>query len=71
MLRLFVLAAAHILEGESSEQCHAGVLEVLERGIRRLQRWREVHERDFPNDKHDIPDPDGINTVLESSTTAR
>ena len=36
------------------------MLEVLECGARRLQRWREVHERDFPRDKHTIADPDCI-----------
>ena len=44
-LRSLILSSACTLTGESSEQTCAAVLEQIKSGGRRLERWREVHER--------------------------
>ena len=60
-LKPLILSAAHILEGESSEQTCAAVLKQIESGGARLGRWAEVHEHMHPDDAHDIPDVSEMN----------
>ena len=60
-LKPLILSAAHVLQGESSEQTCAAVLKQIVSGGARLGRWVEVHERDHPDDEHDIPDVSEMN----------
>ena len=53
-----ILRAAFVTEGETSEQQVADILsKVFERGVRKLERLREVFEELFPGVPHNIPDP--------------
>ena len=55
MLKPLLVSCSHILEGETSEQQCEAVLDMLERGGKRLTRLAAVFTRLFPNHPHDIP----------------
>ena len=60
-LKPLILSCACVVEGETSEQTCEAVLKEIEEGATLIQDWREVHQRKYPDGKHDIPDAKEMN----------
>ena len=54
-IKPLILSSAIILEGETSEQQQAAIIQMITRGGDRLKRWSEIIAYMFPDYKHDIP----------------
>ena len=54
-IKPLILSSAIKLEGETSYQQQASILNMISKVGERLKRWEEVISTMFPNYKHDIP----------------
>ena len=63
VLKNTLLSPPITLVGESSEQNFGVISAMIERGVSRLKRWKEVMERNYPLYQYDIRNDVGIYIV--------